>query len=167
MHISQFAGELRCQYCGGAHGTREWPVSGDLVPFYFQKEPGNHSLQVRCPHCAQSWYVVWDQYPGQVLPLFGVAAPRMAPQPARRAQVPARSNTRLLIGFIVFNLIMVLLFVMTWTDGSGCAREVGEDLQACRLRWIGLVGGMFALGNVFFAGMYLFRRRQERRRQGA
>jgi hypothetical protein len=69
MHLSQFASELRCQHCGRMHGTRRWPEAGDYVPFYFQKERGNYSLDVACPHCAGTWYVVWDSDPGPMLPL--------------------------------------------------------------------------------------------------
>jgi hypothetical protein len=70
VHISQFAGELRCQHCGKTHGTRQWPEGGDMVPFYFQKEPGRYTLTVTCPHCARDWYVVWDQDPGPITTLF-------------------------------------------------------------------------------------------------
>jgi Zn finger protein HypA/HybF involved in hydrogenase expression len=70
VHMSQFAAELRCAHCGQAHGTTEWPERGDQVPFYYQTEPGNHALPVDCPHCAQRWYVVWDDDPGPVKTLF-------------------------------------------------------------------------------------------------
>ncbi|MFH1331161.1 MAG: hypothetical protein ABIJ48_10985 [Actinomycetota bacterium] len=162
MHISQFAGELRCQHCGGLHGTREWPTSGDLVPFYFQKEPGTHNLEVRCPHCEKSWYVVWDSHPGPVLPLAGVAAPRRVPQAVVRSPAPARDNRRLRIGVVIFSVFMVLLFVMTWTDGSGCTGEIGADLTACRLKWAGLVGAMCVVGYAVFGTIYLIRRRRAR-----
>jgi hypothetical protein len=48
---------------------KEWPVNGDHVPFYVQKEPGNYTLKVTCPHCVRVWYVVWDDYPRPILPL--------------------------------------------------------------------------------------------------
>jgi rRNA maturation protein Nop10 len=66
VHISQFAEELRCRHCNKTHGTTEWPLRGDYVPFYFQDEAGRYSLKVRCPHCGKDWYVVWDQDPGAV-----------------------------------------------------------------------------------------------------
>lgn len=69
MHISLFANELSCQYCHKTHGTKEWPIHGDMVAFFYQKEPGNYTLQVRCPHCERDWYVVWDNDPGPVKPL--------------------------------------------------------------------------------------------------
>jgi Zn finger protein HypA/HybF involved in hydrogenase expression len=70
MHISQFANKLRCQHCGKIHGTKEWPVNGDHVPFYFQDEPGKYTLTVNCPHCGKNWYVVWDNNPGSGMPLL-------------------------------------------------------------------------------------------------
>jgi len=70
MHISQFADKLRCYHCGKTNSVKEWPVSGDYVPFYHQKEPGNYTLKVTCPHCGKDWYVVWDDYPGPIRPLF-------------------------------------------------------------------------------------------------
>jgi len=69
MHISQFAGDLRCQHCGKSQGAKEWPIKGDYVPFYYQKEPGNYSLKLTCPNCGKSWYVVWDDNPGTISPL--------------------------------------------------------------------------------------------------
>jgi Zn finger protein HypA/HybF involved in hydrogenase expression len=69
MHISLCADKLRCQHCGKIHGTEEWPVSGDRVPFYFQKEAGNYTLKVSCPHCGKDWHVVWDDNPGPIKPL--------------------------------------------------------------------------------------------------
>ena len=68
-HISQFAGDLKCQHCGKSQGAKEWPLSGDSVPFYYQKEPGNYSLKLTCPHCGKIWYVVWDNNPGTIIPL--------------------------------------------------------------------------------------------------
>ncbi|MDD5542337.1 MAG: hypothetical protein PHX83_04115 [Acidobacteriia bacterium] len=69
MHYSQFADQLRCQHCYKTHATRRWPVNGDQVPFYFQKETGRFPLTVQCPHCGKEWYVVWDQNPGVVMEL--------------------------------------------------------------------------------------------------
>lgn len=66
MHMSQFAGELRCQHCYKTHATQDWPQRGDSVPFYFQKEPGNYQVKVECPHCGKEWYVVWDENPGPI-----------------------------------------------------------------------------------------------------
>lgn len=67
--FSEFASDLRCQYCGKQHGATAWPQNGDMVAFYFQKESGQHSLEVKCPHCGKDWYVVWDDNPGPILPL--------------------------------------------------------------------------------------------------
>ena len=69
MHISSYAHKLTCQHCGEFHGTDTWPTHGDSVAFYYQKEPGNFSLKVRCPSCRKDWYVVWDSNPGQMLQL--------------------------------------------------------------------------------------------------
>jgi hypothetical protein len=70
MHISQFANGLRCQHCGKAHATKQWPVNGDMTPFYYQKEKGRYTLTVNCPHCGKEWYVVWDDNPGPIQPLM-------------------------------------------------------------------------------------------------
>ena len=70
MHFSEFAGKLSCKHCGKAHGTNQWPVNGDMVPFYYQAEPGRYSLKVACPHCKKDWYVVWDANPGPIQPLL-------------------------------------------------------------------------------------------------
>lgn len=70
--MSQFAKDLRCQNCGKSHGSTRWPQHGDMVPFYYQKEPGRHNLRVDCPHCHQAWYVVWDDNPGPMGRVMGV-----------------------------------------------------------------------------------------------
>ena len=69
MHISQFAGELICQHCFKLNKANAWPANGDYVPFYYQKETGNYSLKITCPHCGKVWYVVWDDNPGPITPL--------------------------------------------------------------------------------------------------
>jgi len=66
INISEFADKLICQYCYKTHGTKSWPVNGDMVPFYHQKEPGNYNLKVTCPYCKKEWYVVWDDNPGPI-----------------------------------------------------------------------------------------------------
>ncbi|MFH2038499.1 MAG: hypothetical protein ABIJ65_03590 [Chloroflexota bacterium] len=66
---SQFASSLHCQYCHQPQHAREWPVNGDIQAMYFQKEPGRYSLKMTCAKCGKDWYVVWDQDPGQILPL--------------------------------------------------------------------------------------------------
>lgn len=68
-HISQFAGALKCEHCGKLQTSKEWPIKGDYVPFYYQKEVGNYSLKLTCPHCGKIWYVVWDNDPGTIIPL--------------------------------------------------------------------------------------------------
>ncbi len=66
IHISLTASKLRCQHCNENHGTKVWPVNGDHVAFYFQKETGNYTLKVTCPYCKKDWYVVWDDNPGPI-----------------------------------------------------------------------------------------------------
>ena len=66
---SQFAAHLTCQHCSQPQAAGEWPVNGDMVPFYNQKGPGKYSLKMTCPHCGKDWYVAWDQDPGQILSL--------------------------------------------------------------------------------------------------
>jgi len=62
--FSEFADKLRCQHCGKTNKAADWPAQGDMVPFYYQKEPGKYYVTVRCPECAKDWYVVWDDDPG-------------------------------------------------------------------------------------------------------
>lgn len=66
---SQFASSLHCQYCHQPQSARDWPINGDMLAMYFQKEPGRYSLKMTCAKCGRDWYVVWDQDPGQILPL--------------------------------------------------------------------------------------------------
>jgi DNA-directed RNA polymerase subunit RPC12/RpoP len=66
MLHSEFATKLSCQYCGKNHRAYEWPVNGDLVPFFYQKKPGKFNLEVTCPHCNKKWFVVWDEDPGRI-----------------------------------------------------------------------------------------------------
>lgn len=63
---SQFANELKCLYCGTPNPCGEWPVAGDLVPFYYQPQTGGHNLPITCPDCGKTWYVVWDADPGPI-----------------------------------------------------------------------------------------------------
>ncbi len=69
MNISQFAGALPCQHCSQPQRAKEWPIKGDYVAFYYQKEHGKYSLKLTCPHCGKDWYVVWDDNPGTISPL--------------------------------------------------------------------------------------------------
>lgn len=66
MHISLLADDLRCYHCHEPNSVDRWPLHGDHVPLYFQKEPGRFSLDICCPHCKKNWYVVWDQDPGSI-----------------------------------------------------------------------------------------------------
>lgn len=66
MHISEFADKLWCPHCGKPNKAEEWPLNGDMVPFYFQTEAGNYNLRLQCPHCGREWYVVWDDNPGTI-----------------------------------------------------------------------------------------------------
>ena len=72
FHISNYADQLRCAYCGKTCKSNNWPTRGDMTPFYFQKEEGNHSIAIQCPHCGTTWYVVWDSNPGPIQLLFGL-----------------------------------------------------------------------------------------------
>ncbi len=63
VHISMFSDKLRCKHCDKTNKTKEWPLNGDHVAFYYQKEPGNYTLKVTCTHCGKDWYVVWDYNP--------------------------------------------------------------------------------------------------------
>ncbi len=67
MQMSQFSHKLQCQHCAKTHATQKWPMNGDRIPFYFQKTGGgNYTLEVTCPHCRKSWYIVWDDNPGTI-----------------------------------------------------------------------------------------------------
>jgi hypothetical protein len=69
IHLSQFAGQLRCQHCNQIQAAREWPLNGDIFPFYYQKQAGKYNLKMTCPACGLDWYVAWDEDPGKMLPL--------------------------------------------------------------------------------------------------
>ncbi len=77
--LSEFSSKLTCLYCGKPNSASRWRSSGDLVPFYNQREHGEHSVSITCPHCDKTWYVVWDEYPGAVVQL------RPAPPSSDRA----------------------------------------------------------------------------------
>lgn len=62
--FSQFANDLICQYCDKKNSATRWPALGDMVPFYYQTEPGRYQVTIDCPHCHKKWYVVWDDNPG-------------------------------------------------------------------------------------------------------
>ena len=85
MHISQFASTIRCPCCSLLCATTQWPVNGDRVPFYAQRDTGKFQVPVDCGHCGKRWYVVWDEDPGPIQTLFGststqpAAPPRTAP----------------------------------------------------------------------------------------
>ena len=66
MHYSDFAKELYCHYCGSINSAKEWPIKGDMVPFYFQNTQGRFNVKVSCQKCKKDWYVVWDQNPGDI-----------------------------------------------------------------------------------------------------
>lgn len=66
---SILAGDLLCAYCRKPNAATRWPVAGDDVPFYYQREPGDYSVEVRCWECDNTWFVVWDDDPGPVRPL--------------------------------------------------------------------------------------------------
>jgi len=66
--MSKFAGNLKCEICSQPHPATEWPVNGDRVPFYFEREPGRYSVEVWCPKFDRPWYVVWDDDPGTMRP---------------------------------------------------------------------------------------------------
>lgn len=47
--MSKFARNLQCEVCGQRYSARFWPVNGDRVPFYFEREPSKYSVQIHCP----------------------------------------------------------------------------------------------------------------------
>lgn len=71
--FSQFADDLTCHHCGAKNRAASWPQHGDIVAFYYQKEPGRYQVPVYCAACHKVWSVVWDDDPGPL---------------ARRAEVP-------------------------------------------------------------------------------
>ncbi len=78
---------VSCPFCGGRNETKEWPVAGNIVPYYCQEEPGKFSIKMHCPHCDKDWYVVWDQDPGLVIP--GLIPPR---EEEKREKVEEKKN---------------------------------------------------------------------------
>jgi len=65
----QFRDTLQCTNCGKRNIASFWPEGGDTTGFYFQSEErtrekqGEFRLPMACPHCNQTWYVVWDSSP--------------------------------------------------------------------------------------------------------
>jgi hypothetical protein len=66
-HQSQFAGNISCIYCEEQNNTNVWPLNGDSIPFYFEEEKGNYSIEICCPNCGGNWFVVWDYDPGPII----------------------------------------------------------------------------------------------------
>lgn len=77
---------LNCQYCHEANIAPFWPQDVDFKPFYCQdrartiEKPGAFRLPVQCPHCDETWYVVWDDDPDPVAGQFLVHIERMCAQ---------------------------------------------------------------------------------------
>ncbi len=61
--FSSYAEQLRCPYCKHKAVCDSWPEYGDLIPFYFQKAPGDHQLVIECSSCGNEWFVVWEENP--------------------------------------------------------------------------------------------------------
>ena len=65
----QFRDSLQCKNCGKRNVASFWPEGGDMTAFYYQSEEktreqqGEFRLPIACPHCNQTWYVVWDSAP--------------------------------------------------------------------------------------------------------
>lgn len=66
MHISLLANDLHCRHCNTPNSSDRWPLHGDQVGFVFKDEAGPHSLEILCPSCKKTWYVVWDRDPGPI-----------------------------------------------------------------------------------------------------
>lgn len=68
--------ELHCVYCGKSNPAPYWPPQGDWKAFYNQsaertrEEPGAFRLPIECPHCHETWFVVWDDNPDPVAQPF-------------------------------------------------------------------------------------------------
>lgn len=86
-HLSQFAGELSCLHCDAVISAIVWPLNGDAIPFYFEKAPGDYSVEIKCPDCGKTSFVVWDENPGpfeklemKQARLDGSGEPKLDPQ---------------------------------------------------------------------------------------
>ena len=60
---------IRCYYCNKNNIPDKWPEYGSLAAMYFQKEPENYYVEMYCPYCNKTWYIVWDDNPGIITPL--------------------------------------------------------------------------------------------------
>lgn len=69
MDLLQLIENMRCPFCREQNIPDEWPTKGAYTAFYFQrdKEDGNYFVTMNCPKCNKTWYVAWDDYPGEFI----------------------------------------------------------------------------------------------------
>ena len=79
VHLSRFAGTLTCPHCSQRCSSPDWPLNGDHVPFYSQETAGTFVIPITCGACGKAWYVVWDEDPGPVMPLFSATSTPESP----------------------------------------------------------------------------------------
>ncbi len=66
----QMRDSINCEHCSGLFAAPYWPPAGNSTGFYYEsaervkEAPGKYRLPVKCPHCGITWYVVWDEIPG-------------------------------------------------------------------------------------------------------
>jgi hypothetical protein len=66
----QMRDSINCEHCSGVFAAPYWPAAGNTTGFYYEsaervkEAPGKYRLPVKCPHCSTTWYVVWDETPG-------------------------------------------------------------------------------------------------------
>ncbi len=65
-HRSEFANNLLCFHCGKINSSDIWPLDGDTIPLYYEPESSEYSIEIACPHCGKTWFVVWDYDPGSL-----------------------------------------------------------------------------------------------------
>lgn len=71
---SQFASNLRCPHCNQVQSADYWAVNGDSIVFCIETSPKTYNLEITCPNCSKKWFVVWDNDPGLIKPLWKGAA---------------------------------------------------------------------------------------------
>jgi tetratricopeptide (TPR) repeat protein len=68
--VVQMRDNLSCVHCHQSFPAPYWPPAGNGTAFYYEsaervkEAPGKFRLPVKCPHCGTTWYVVWDEIPG-------------------------------------------------------------------------------------------------------
>ena len=69
----EFRDDVYCQYCNIRQSAPYWPINGNMTSYFYKKseesddEEWVYKLPIYCPHCNKTWYVVWEEDPGDPL----------------------------------------------------------------------------------------------------